>query len=130
MEPKLAEKMNNANRADKPKVTIKHHEVIGASKEPGNISPHIELSIKLVNNHMDIHKLAHIRIRVVHVVQFGQILVPQLVIADMNRDRDGTLVVGNQFGEDWVPVKGNQGGDGDGFWVELADGLEVVREDF
>lgn len=76
---------------------------------------------------MDVHKLAHITVRVVHVMQLGQILVPQLIIVDMNGDRDRALVVGDQFREDRVPVKGDQGGDGDGFWVELADGLEVVR---
>ena len=36
-------------------------------KEPDHVVLHFELSIKLVNDHMDIHKLAH-HARVVHVV--------------------------------------------------------------
>jgi len=50
-------------------LTIKHHKVVGPGKEPRYIPPHVKLPIELVHDHMDVHKLAHVRIGLVHVVQ-------------------------------------------------------------
>jgi len=51
-------------------LTIEHHKVIGPRKEPGDVAPHVELAIKLVDDNMDVDKLLHIWVGVVHVMQF------------------------------------------------------------
>jgi len=58
------------------------------------------------------------------------VLIPVLVVVDVDSDRDRSLIVGNQFAEDWVSAEGNQGRNGNGFRVEFPASLEIVGKDF
>jgi len=52
-------------------IHIEHHQIVSAREQFGCVSPHVKLSVELVNDQVDVDILLHVRIG---AVDFAQLL--------------------------------------------------------
>ena len=70
-----------------PKVDVEHHDIVGPGKELGDVAPHVELAVKVVDDEVDVDVGGHEGRGGVERFEGFEQLLPAFVVGHVDRHR-------------------------------------------